>query len=948
MTSVGRKGGSVAIVLLMMWASFLSMSMTFSPNVVAGTVVYGLIDTDTTWTVADSPYWVVGWVAVIANVNLTIEEGVEVRFEDGAEMIILGRLECLGSDVRSVTMTSNRTNPTGPVWGNLSVEGQGRVDIHYTDISYALSVQVQSDWNIISNSKISHTMLGVEVYADNNTFSDLWIEYSWTRGMYFYTGSAYNKVLNSTIRGNSDYAIYIGAGSSYQSKILGNDIRENYGGIRAASNQGWEIACNNIVDSWQYGILLTSANAYIHHNNFLNNTDNAYDDKTMTVWDNGSRGNYWDDYNGSDTNGDDIGDIPYYILPQNMDNYPYMSPVASCPTWEPPGLNPIADARPRSQQVGVGQPAWFNGNNSWDPDGWIVSYYWLFGDGDSDFDESVSHAYTSAGTYTVTLRVTDNDNLTDEDQVTVKVGTDPVADAIPETQYVDVGELAWFNGSLSYDPDGWIVSYVWEFGDGDIGGGENATHAYDSLGRYTVTLIVWDNDGLWDKDYVEVIVQGHPPVADAGSGKDVYVNELVEFNGSGSYDIDGWIVDWLWDFGDGSPQAHGEVVYHQYLTPGVYHVGLTVTDNHDLTDYDSIHVNVTEPLEWPISDPNGPYSGRKNFPVLLTGNGSYDPDGTIVDLEWDFGDGSPTEHGWFRFHTYSSGGNFTVTLWVTDDDGLVNMSTTYAVIEDQAPGAPIVLDALLSGGSNKDVTMSWTPSPDDGGIEDDVVTYEVYYGTSYDIDGVGYSLLDTVPAGTATYTHTGGGHSDNNTYFYIVKAVDDAGQRTFVGQGVKLARHLPTGMQLISIPVLLSDTSISDVFQTVDFKRILYYDAMAGKRHNWKTFDTRKPYHSLTDVNEKMALWVEVETESHLVVAGLVPDSTTIRLVVGWNFVGYASFVDRIVGDSFAGAIYQNVEGFDPMDPPWYLQRLADSDFLKFGNGYWIHVSEEFLWTVTN
>lgn len=82
-----------------------------------------------------------------------------------------------------------------------------------------------------------------------------------------------------------------------------------------------------------------------------------------------------------------------------------------------------------------------------------------------------------------------------------------------------------------------------------------------------------------------------PPVADAGNSRNAGVGELRTFDGSGSYDLDGTIVSYFWDFGDGTT-ATGAVVSHSYATVGTYTVVLTVTDNDGLTGVDAAIVKV--------------------------------------------------------------------------------------------------------------------------------------------------------------------------------------------------------------------------------------------------------------------------------------------------------------------------------------------------------------------
>ncbi len=264
------------------------------------------------------------------------------------------------------------------------------------------------------------------------------------------------------------------------------------------------------------------------------------------------------------------------------------------------------------------------------------------------------------------------------------------------------------------------------------------------------------------------------------------------------------------------------------------------------------------------------------------------------------------------------------------------------------PGPPLDLQAVLSGKDLENVTIGWVLSPDDGGGQNSVIGYAIYRNTDYDANGTGYGLIVLLPSGTSEFIDTNVGDGDTNSYFYQICAIDLNNKTTCTEeQAAKYSKHLATGLVLLSIPLDVSNNSITSVFQTVSYSRVLSYDAKAGKKHSWKVFDKRKPYSKSFDVNHTMALWVEVTAESYLTIAGVVPKSTTIHLQVGWNFVGYPSFVDRTVSDTLS-THYQTIESFDPNNAPWFLKRLGDSDLMMAGEGYWIHVSQDYDWVITN
>ena len=157
-------------------------------------------------------------------------------------------------------------------------------------------------------------------------------------------------------------------------------------------------------------------------------------------------------------------------------------------------------------------------SSSYDPDGSITRYYWdTNGDGTYDVSgssPSVTTYYLKAGTYTVTLKVKDNEGATATTSKTITVEKEeeqnqaPVARFTYSPQNPQVGDTVYFDASNSYDPDGSITDYYWDWdGDGSFEGyGKTATHTFNEPGTYGVTLLVYDNDheGNWTRQYITV------------------------------------------------------------------------------------------------------------------------------------------------------------------------------------------------------------------------------------------------------------------------------------------------------------------------------------------------------------------------------------------------------------------------------------------------------------
>ncbi len=268
---------------------------------------------------------------------------------------------------------------------------------------------------------------------------------------------------------------------------------------------------------------------------------------------------------------------------------------------------PVAD--PGGAYSGIeGIDVTFDGTGSSDPDGTIMFYDWDFGDGGTATGPMPAYAYAAAGTYTVSLTVTDNDGATDTATTVASIGTGgnilPIADANgPYSGTVDLPVT--FDGTGSSDPDGSIVSYDWDYGDGivDFDAGPVPSHAYAATGDYLVTLTVTDDAGDVASDTTSATIGSGElaPVADASGPYTGTIGVEVTFDGSGSNDPDGTIVTYNWNFGDGTTLSDGgPTPSHTYATAGTYNVTLTVVDNDGLSDSDSTSASITDPNDVPV------------------------------------------------------------------------------------------------------------------------------------------------------------------------------------------------------------------------------------------------------------------------------------------------------------------------------------------------------------
>ncbi|MBD0401982.1 PKD domain-containing protein [Flammeovirga sp. EKP202] len=206
-----------------------------------------------------------------------------------------------------------------------------------------------------------------------------------------------------------------------------------------------------------------------------------------------------------------------------------------------------------------------------------TSWSWDFGDQTTSDEQNPTHAYTTAGTYTVTLTVTNADGQDEEvktDYITVTeevVSVLPVADFTASKTEIILGEAIVFTDA-STDATSWS----WDFGDATTSTDQNPSHTYASEGTFTVTLTVMNGD-LSDSKTLDIVVNPdnviNMPVASFNASvTEAKVNEEITFT-----DASTDATSWSWDFGDGTT-SDVQNPTHTYAAVGIYTVALTVSN----------------------------------------------------------------------------------------------------------------------------------------------------------------------------------------------------------------------------------------------------------------------------------------------------------------------------------------------------------------------------------
>ncbi|OSZ82554.1 hypothetical protein CAP35_04610 [Chitinophagaceae bacterium IBVUCB1] len=308
-----------------------------------------------------------------------------------------------------------------------------------------------------------------------------------------------------------------------------------------------------------------------------------------------------------------------------------------------------------------------------------ATYLWDFGDGNTSTATSPTKTYSTPGTYTVTLLVTNGNGCSKSLVKTnfIKVSNKPTASF---TSANVNGCSAPVTASFTNTSTG-AVSYEWSFGDGNTSTATSPSHTYTANGTYNVRLIATNAFGCKDTFTSTSLVSIGSPVANFNmSTASVCSGKTVSFTNTST--PAGYTS--AWSFGDGNTSTANNPTY-SYTATGTYTVTLTVTRNGCTdTESKSITVNPNPVINFTASPTDGctvPFS--TTFSNTSTSATSY---------LWRFGDGN-TSTSANPSHTYTALGNYTVKLIASNAAGCTDSFTRSSYIKIQPPTAAIVVGA---------------------------------------------------------------------------------------------------------------------------------------------------------------------------------------------------------------------------------------------------------------
>jgi len=344
-------------------------------------------------------------------------------------------------------------------------------------------------------------------------------------------------------------------------------------------------------------------------------------------------------------------------------------------------------------------------NNSVVNTGSIDSVQWHFGEGDTirvitpPFNAVLTHTYSSQGTFYVAMKVFSSLGCDTTDIDTIQI-------ASPSTSFQVtkgcVNDTTFFT-DLSVSNSDSLVSWIWDFGDGNFSYNQNSNHVYTLSNNYDIELKVMNNYGCLDSLIKTELIES----PEAGFFADTACfGSATQFTDTSTF-ITSVITEWEWDFGDGNISTLQNPSY-TFTNPGVHNVKLKVTSATGCADsvYHDVLVGAPPIASFLVT------LGCPFDTTFFVDESIHNAD-SIIAWDWDFGDGSPHSFAQDTSHIYMLNGIYNVTLTVVNNLGCSD--DTVRTLPMEKPNAGFVADSVCLGYPNtfaESPNLTWyVPGP---------------------------------------------------------------------------------------------------------------------------------------------------------------------------------------------------------------------------------------------